>query len=349
MLIGALMLFTVIQADWSITVADVDIMALDEEIIGFLESIEKSRDPGKRAYSLVYQIFNGNALDLEYENSKTKTAVETFHARSGNCLSFTFMFVSMARYMGIDARFQEVFTLPTWNRKGELVMLNRHMNARVFVPGFAFDVDFNPFENRKKFSKRVISDKRAFSQYYNNIGAEYFVKGRLETAIQYFRKSLSTDAEVSFVWSNLGVAYKKYNMPAEAERSYLHALSLNKREYTAMANIAKLYLETGRQKDAEPYLRKVENFRNKNPYYHFDLGEKAYFSNHFEVAVRHYKRAIRRKDKDHEFYFSLARAYFKLGENQKATQALKKAAEFAPDVFNKERYSQKLEMLAKVY
>ncbi len=348
MLIGVLMLLAVSEPDWSAAVADVDIMALNEEMVLFLDSIEKSQDPGKLAHALVYKIFNENALNLEYDNSKTRTAIETFNAGSGNCLSFTFMFVTMARQLGIDARFQEVFNLPTWNRKGELVMLNRHMNARVFLPGFAFDVDFNPFGDRKEFSRRVVSDERAFAQYYNNIGAEHFVKGRLDTAIDYFQKSLSIDPEVSFAWSNLGVAYKKFGRLREAEKAYLQALAQNKREYTAMTNIAKLYNETGRQKEAEPYLKKVESFRKKNPYYHFDRGEKAYFSGNFDDAVHHYKRAIRRKDKDHEFYFSLARAYFKLGEHRKATQALKKAAEYAPDVFNKDRYSQKLEMLAKV-
>ena len=44
----------------------------------------------------------------------TRTASETFRARRGNCLSFSNMFVAMARDVGLDVQFQEVEIPPDW-------------------------------------------------------------------------------------------------------------------------------------------------------------------------------------------------------------------------------------------
>ena len=152
--------------------------------------------------------------------------------------------------------------------------------------------------------------------------------------------------KLSYAWSNLGVAWSYANRPKKAEDAYLKAIKLNKHEYTAMTNLAKLYENQGRNEEAAPLLVKVEHFRRKNPYYHFKLGETAFAGGDYQTAVRHYKQAIRRKTKEHEFHFALARAYTELGQFQRVAKSLEKAREYAPDVFNQKRYSQKLEMLA---
>ena len=346
MVLGILLL-VLAQAPQEELVPDVDILALDEDMLAFLKEIEKSQDPARRLYDLVYKVFSPDFLNLEYDGSKTKTAIETFQTRNGNCLSFTTMFVAMARYLGIDASFQQVSNIPTWNKHGEMVVLNRHMNARVFIHGRQFNIDFNPWEDRKEIHKEVISDTRAFAQYYNNIGAEAFSAGEVERAMAFFRKAVSVDPELSFAWSNLGVAYKHAGRIKESEQAYLSALEFNKREYTAMNNLARLYKDMGRNREARHLLRKVEDFRDRNPYYHFKMGEQAYIEGEYREAIRSFKKAIQRKATDHEFYFALARTYAKLGDQGKVAYYIKKAKEFAPDSFNKDRYSQKLEMLAK--
>ncbi len=323
-----------------------DFLAMNQEMKVFLDTNIEEEYPERRLRQLVYRVFNEDFLNLTYDNTRTKTAIETFQTRNGNCLSFTTMFVAMARHIGLDAHFQEVYIIPTWSKKGDTVMLSRHMNAVVVIDEKKIEVDFNPYQERKESSKKLVGDYRALAQYYNNVGCEIFSGGNAAAATAWLEKAVHTDPELSFAWSNLGVNYRANKMNERAEQAYLRALDLNRHEYTAMVNLARLYHETGREKSGDRFLKRADNFRKQNPSYHFSLGEEAYGEGHYKEALSHYRKAIRRKKTEHEFHFSMARAYIQLGEKEKAAAALNKAREYAPDVFNENRYYQKLDSLA---
>ncbi len=340
------LLFSFLPQNGTARVPDVDILALTPEMIRFLEEHVAPVSPGRHLEALVDAIFSEDFLNLTYDNSRTKTAAETFESRNGNCLSFTTMLVAMARYLGMDAQFQEVVNLPVWNKRGDVLLMSRHMNAIVILAGRKMEVDFNPTVNKRWANKTTVSDRRAISQYYNNMGAEYFTMGEGEKAIAYFEKAIEIVPNLSFAWSNLGVAYKWAGFPDKAEWAYFKALEHNKWEHTAMVNLARLYADLGRGRESRKFLRKVHSFRKRNPFYHFQLGEEAYTRKEYKAAIGHFKRAIRRKGTQHEFYFALARAYAKLGRFQKAASHLEKARKYAPDQFNERRYSQKLNLLA---
>ncbi len=342
-----LLLFMFAQNPVQAKAPDLEIMSLNDEMELFLaDAVGDSKNPAQRLALLVYAVFNEKFLNLQYDNSRTRTAIETFQTRNGNCLSFTMMFVAMARRLGLDARFQEVENTPTWNKRGGLVVLSRHINAVVILPGRIAEVDFNPYAERKEYVKRQVPDQRAMAQFYNNLGAELFSERKFQESVPYFEKAVSTDSKLSFGWSNLGVAYKNTRQYKKAERAYLRALEIDRREFTAMANLATLYRDLGRIGESNRYFGKVERFRRKNPYYHFNLGERAFIEGRYGDAADHYKDAIRRKDKEHEFHYALAKSFAKLGDIKRAGQSLEKARKHSPDLFNENRYSQKLEKLA---
>ena len=68
-------------------------------------------------------------FSLEYAEV-TRTASATFHDRQGNCLSFTMLFVGLARAAGLTASYQSVEVPPTWSNDGQVVIAN-HVNAVV--------------------------------------------------------------------------------------------------------------------------------------------------------------------------------------------------------------------------
>ncbi len=340
------LMFSFLPQNGTEMVREVDILLLTPEMILFLEEHVAPTNPTRYLETLVETIFSKEFLNLTYDNSRTKTASETFESRNGNCLSFTTMFVAMARYLGLDARFQEVVNLPIWNKRGDVLLLSRHMNAIVYLAGRKMEVDFNPTVDKRWAHKAIVSDRRAIAQYYNNMGAEFYAMGEGEKAIAHFEKAIETAPNLSFAWSNLGVAYKWAGYPDKAEWAYFKALEYNKWENTAMVNLARLYADLGRYRESHRYLRKVEQFRKRNPFYHFQLGEEALALKEYREAIGHFKRAIHRKGTEHEFYFALARAHAMLGHFQKAANNLEKAKKYAPDRFNELRYSQKLNLLA---
>jgi len=326
-------------------IADVDLMALSDEMKAFLhEHVQSKHNTRQRLVSLVWAIFDEDKLNLTYGNHRTKTAQETFASRTGNCLSFTNMFVAMARYLEIPAHFQEIVDMSRWDRRGDVVMNNKHMNVRVLINGRHYEIDFFPFEEKKRHMVRRISDEVALGHFYNNKGAEAYAKKEYQLARAYFEKALETAPKMSQAWSNLGVALRKLGHLQRAEDCYLKAIKYNRFEYTAMSNLVQLYHAMGQSEKAERYMRKVERHRNKNPYHHFVLGENAYESGDIKASVSHFKRAIRLHQKDPEFYLALARSYYKLGDTHRTEKFLRLARKWS-SIDEKDRYNDKLEAL----
>lgn len=324
-----------------------EITSITPEMETYLaENIPAGMPHSEVLVQLVKLVFNKDFINLTYNNNRTKTASETFQTRSGNCLSFTNMFVVMARHLGLNARFQEVRNLPTWDRNGRVVVLNRHINVLVYLRERKITVDFNPYDEHRQIWTEIISDARAMAQFYNNFGAEAFANGDNDYAIANFMEAIAIAPEMSFSRTNLGVVYSSQGEYDLAEKAYLEAIDLSNNDMTAVNNLAMLYTRTGQESKAKSYQRRVNHFRKKNPYYHFNLGMDAFKKEAYGEAVTHFKRAIRRKEEDHQFYFAIAKAYAYMGNMEKATDSLKKAQNYAPEVFDRTRYSQKLNMLA---
>ena len=331
----------------SLGVPDEDPLAINQEMRLFLdEKIPvRSSNSMNLLENLVSLVFDKGTVNFSYV-SETKTSIETFSEGHGNCLSFTNMFVTMARHLGLDVRFREVEIAPTWSKRGRLVTFNRHINVAVMLRGSSYVVDLFPRVDRIEIGGRIVSDERGIAHYYNNKGADFLSEGDSLRACAYFCKALEIDPKAAFVWANLGVSQGLLGDWHEAERSYLKALALENDQMIAMSNLAKLYERQGREEEARRYWDQVAGFQNKNPYYHFSLGEQAYESKQFEEAIVHYREALKRNSKEHNFHFALAKTYSLLGNFAEAVEHLKKAHQYAPYGPGKNRYSQKLEILA---
>jgi Flp pilus assembly protein TadD len=279
--------------------------------------------------------------------------------------------------VGLHSGYQDILTPPNWIKKGEALFVTRHIGAFVdfYVPGQrAYTIDYSGnktvvvLDNMNSFliapsldkegyavgtySTITISDRRAFAQYYNNIGSQYLADGREGEAYRYFVKAIKADPELGFAWSNLGVVYSWNDQVDAAEKAYLQAVAINSSRddtslMTVMGNLAKLYSRTGRKEDAAFYENEVTSFRDKNPYYHFSLGSKAFDDGFIEESVKQFKDAIRKKDDEHLFYYALAISYVKLNDLKNAEKSLKKARLHALDSYQKDFYDRVLDNLHK--
>ncbi len=311
---------------------------LDKNIDHSASSLEQLR-------ALVRMVFQQNALNFTYV-PETRSAADTFAKRGGNCVSFTFLFLGLARQLGLDARFREVDIIPTWSQVGNVISMAGHANAIVMIGGLGYMVDLFPRVDRIDIQGRVVSDGRALAHFFNNKGVDFLARGQAPMAMAYFNKALESDPTTAFVWANLGVAESIDGHLEEAVKSYQKALQLNPREMVAMSNLAAAYERMGRREDAEKYQTRVRKFNQKNPYYHFNLGLQSYRSGAYLDSIEHYKAAIKLKSTEHNFYLAMAKSYSQLGGTDKVAQYLKLAAKYAPDEAWKVRYSEKLRLLA---
>lgn len=325
---------------------DEDLLTLKPKIAKFLvKHVPPGRARQVRLRLLIDALFAKDGLGIKYGNTHTKTAAETFDTKSGNCLSFTLLFVSMARHVGLKAYFMEVAEVTSWDQRGEFVLNNHHMFAEVELDNGVMQVDFLPFEQKRYYNVRRITDRRAHAHFYNNLGVERLAGGEVKTALAYFYKSLDQDEDFSPAWTNLGVAYRESADFPRAQESYRRAIDLGGSEAAPMANLASLYLAYGMEKEAAPYVQKVQDRLRKNPYHHYRLAIIASRANRLKEAVGHLEEAIRRQPRDPEFHATMAELQERLGDLDAARLSLEKAIHLTEDATRKEELNRKLAAL----
>jgi Flp pilus assembly protein TadD len=335
-----------IAPDPAAIVDEDEVIAVSPEMREFLDD-HVARTTGRilRLRQLASAIITEGTFGLQYDET-TRTAAETFHARRGNCLSFSNMFVAMARQEGLKASFQEVETPPDWSFRDDAFVLNRHVNVLLDLGREGEHVvDFNMDDFRTSYDRRTISDARALAHYYNNVAVERMRTDDIASALTYFRRALDNDPSFSPAWTNLGTLYHRQGHGRYAEAAYLQALRADGRDLVAMSNLAGLYEERGDARRADRYRSRVQDHREHNPYYRFQLARAAFEARDYDGAIAHLKYAIRRNKNEDQFYFLLGMSYMKKGDENAARRWLSRAEEVAATDALKRRYADKIDIL----
>ncbi len=297
----------------------IDPMALSPEIIAYMERHVKKGTQVEMVDQLQSLLFADQYLDIQYDDSITRTAVETFHDRRGNCLSVVYLYIAMARYYDLDARFQTVLVRPSWDKRGELLVLSQHINAiGKFSQNTSYVVDFTPEITLQQLTASTIGDDKARALFFNNLGAEKLIEKDYDASIAYFKNALYLNPELSISWNNIGTAFSRSEQNDIAEYAYRKAFSLDRTNTTAVNNLVKFYTREGDFETAERYAKAIERFNVKNPYFHYNLGNIAFAEFDYEAAKEHFVSAIRLKDSEPDFYLALSKTVEELGDLEQA-------------------------------
>lgn len=308
---------------------DIAPMALNEEIIAYMnEHVTDLSTDLTIVNQLQSLLFDVNYLNIEYDDQVTRTAVQTFNDRKGNCLSVVNLYIAMARYYGVDAKFQTVKVRPSWDRRGEILVLSQHINALGrFNSSTVYVVDFTPEITLQQLTANIIDDREARALYFNNLGAESLIEASYEQAVAYFKNALYLDPKLSIAWNNIGTAYSRLEDKETAEYAYQKAYSLDRSNATAINNLVRFYRQSGDIATADRYAKAIESFNNRNPYYHYNLGSIAYVEADYEAARDHFIAAIKNKEAEPDFYLALSKTYEKLGQPDAAARQYELAIE----------------------
>ncbi len=317
---------------------NVDLFGLTPEMRHFAETVTASvKRKDAIAEALHQSLMTSRAhggRGITYTAYITNTGIDAFEQRQANCLSYTLLYVAMARHLGLNAEVNEVMLPPTWDmRDSDTYLFMRHVNAKVFMPrGHMFSwvrvaetadvgdivVDLEMRRFRAHYKQKVIDKDLVAAQFYSNRGMEFAAEGNAREAFLYLRKALLMSAEPSYIWSNFGSFYRRQKMFNEAEAIYLHGLAINPRDYTIMHNLAGLYLELGNKAKNKEYQQRVRQHRNANPYYMFKLAEEFAQKNEDEKALELLRKAISKEKDEVRFYRLAAEIYERRGDKENA-------------------------------
>ena len=326
--------------------AQVDLLGLTPGMLKFLDrNIDQNSSPNARLQRLMYAVIGDGQFDLVYDEL-TRTAEETFRDLRGNCLSFTNMFVAMARQVGLEASYQEVDIPPSWSSQGQSLLLSQHINVLVQLDKNSQRiVDFNMADFDFDYDRRVISDRRGRAHYFSNIGVEQMLAGETSGAFMNFRQSLEEDDSFSPAWVNLGILYRREGLPDYAEAAFRVALEFDASNPVALSNLASLFEEEGDTERAAYYRDLVKRHRMGNPYYRYHLAQSDFDAGNYDSAIANLKSAIRIRKKEDRFYSLMSSCYLMKGDREEAGKWMKKAEEVAVENVDKRKYNRKLEML----
>lgn len=304
----------------------------------------------QRVQRLVHMIFDEDAMHLSYDPYATQTLTETWQNRRANCLSFTLMFVTLARAAGIDARVQEVAQVVTWYEDQGAIYNIGHVNAGVNLDGRIALVDLDRNVLYDRYGPQQIDQPRALAHFYNNRGAMRMSEGDLMQARAYFQAALAQDPAFVAGWNNLGVLDARSGNLADAERDYRTALRLKPRNAASLTNASALYRRMGDTRQAGLLARRLQQVQRSDPFVQFRLGNEAEQRRDYADAIRAYRRAISLYGTAHQFHFGLARAYFLAGDNRRASVEMSKARDLAGTNadFLKAQYQAKLDTLHRL-
>lgn len=331
-----------------VDLADIDMLALSPEMVAFIdEYVDREDIQADRLAQLLWAVLGGDRFTLVYDDS-TRTAIGTFENRRGNCLSFTNMFIAMARNVGLEASYQEVEIPADWSISGQTFLISEHVNVLVDVRNaLSRVVDFNSYQAAidVEADSRVISDARARAHYFNNIGVERMLANDVGLAYANLQQSVSEDSTFSSSWVNLGILHRREGYPRYAEAAYLEALKHDHENLMAMSNLADLYEDEGRTAEAQRYLSKVREHRMGNPFYRYRLANIAFEDGDYKSAIKNLKFAIRQKSDEDQFYYLLSLSYLMAGDKAQAQKWMKEAQDVAKATEDRQRYNRKLELL----
>lgn len=303
------------------------IMAVPAELQAQLRDqvILKSRSKEQRLRLLLDFVSSDNGLTLAYDDETTRTVEETYRSGRANCLSFTLLFVALAREAGLKAYPQEYDQVLAWHRQDELVYNSSHVNAGVKVGRQRRTVDITRGGVIARHPPKAISDQQALAHFYNNRGAELMAAGATEAARKHMDAAIELDPTSPAAWNNLGVLSLRDGDPRAAERAYTTALELDEVHSAALSNIVTLHQRTGEHEQAARFMQRLQEARLADPFHQFILAVEYEKRGDYAKAVNHYRRAIRLHDREPVFHLGLARVYSLMGDARRAQRSQARA------------------------
>lgn len=287
--------------------------------------------PERRLATLLYYLLAADNLGIQYAKGYTGTAREVFESHVANCLSFSHLFVGMARQLGVPAYYLGVKDVEGFEKEGDLVIVSGHITVGHGTARDRLILEFDLGPEVDYRNVEPLSDLTAMALYYSNRGAELMRAGDLEASVEALGLATRLDPELASAWGNLGVGLRRLERWEEAESAYRRALEIDPQFTTAYQNLAALLRRQGRGEEADELLALVEKLGPRTPYSFLKLADLSLARGRVDEARRLYRKAVRRYDDHADSHAALGLLELREGNLEEARQRLEKARKLDPE------------------
>jgi tetratricopeptide (TPR) repeat protein len=271
-----------------------------DKIVEISRNVAKFASTAKaQANAILMKIIGDDSLNVVYEHDSNLTAYEVIIKRSANCISYTNLFVAIARALGLEAVFVDVTQQIEFGSDQYFNYQEGHICAGIREGErlLLFDFVYNS-KNYKKF--RIIDDLEAIANFMTILGAgndrSYLATGNKEfkdRALYYQTAALTISPRFTRAMNNLAVIYLREGKLVPAENLLMQALRIDDSLNVARFNLAEIYIRKGELRVAKDLLLENLDFAMGDPYTYHRL---VYFTQkNLEEAEKLFRKAISMK------------------------------------------------------
>jgi Flp pilus assembly protein TadD len=284
-------------------------------------------DELKRIQSALFDTTN---FTFDYESGSTATAAEALTAGRGNCVSFTNLFIAMARSRGYRVRAGYIQPRSMGEKRGDLVYIMTHVVA--VYPLHDRYVVFDFYRTREDPSRRIrlLDDFELAALYVNNRAVAALSAGDYALAEARLVAVLKLAPDFAPAYGNLGVILRRRGDIPGAIDAYRHALALAPRDPSILGNLAALYSGLGRTREAKTALE-LADLSVATPYTILARGDLEAADGQVDAALRYYRRAARLDPKIPDPHLAIARLTRASGRLDEARREAARALKLDPE------------------
>ncbi len=167
---------------------------------------------------------------------------------------------------------------------------------------------------------------------HGNLGLGFYHEGRMEEAMEHYRKAIQIDPNDYATMNNLGIALAAQGQFDEAIETYRQAVQINPNFSEAMNNLGIALATRGRSDEAIENFRKVIQI-NPNYYEALDnLGVALASRGQFDEAIENLHQAIRINSNRPETFYHLGMTLGQLGRKREAIAQYREALRLNPNL-----------------
>lgn len=306
---------------------DIDILATNDDMRAFVADLLEVPNKTSRFWKLLQRMRDLGNVHSNYDAYSNLTAQGAFAAKRGNCLSFSSLFIALAREAGFDARYQVVDIPPDYDSIDGMVVLNRHVNVRVDgVPGRSpVTIEFSREYANGIHARRAVDDRFALGLHYNNLAFSQARAGDRRGALVYLRKAIDQAPHNPDLWTNLGVFYAQRGHFDHAIAAYHRGLALDDNHSPAIRGLTNAHEALGENANARFYERRMAHSRIRDGYTYYILAQRAHRAEMPAESLKLVSQAIRLYRKDPRFFRLQGEIHDRLGNTAAAKESYRRA------------------------
>ncbi|MFB3852021.1 MAG: tetratricopeptide repeat protein [Acidobacteriota bacterium] len=305
---------------------------IDDSIKSEIAKTISAEDPPHLRFRKVLRYLYANGfLNFDYDINSTLSAQETFEKKRGNCLSYTGLFVSLARNLNVPVNFAYLSEIVDFEEKEGSYVVSSHIAAEFNDGHRTILVDFNRQREDFKLYERI-DDQTAYCLFYNNLAVSKITNGELAEAEKILDFLLEIKPFQKEILNNKGVLLIKMGKYEEA-LSFFNNMRLSGILYQPSLSNGLLVSQILKRKDfAEQFSKELKEFSENDPLILYQKAIDYANENNFKDAIASLKKAIAEQPRNAFLHATLSVLYIKNGEFQKAKQEFRKAKRFSPNL-----------------